>query len=240
VTDAATRRSIAALAERFALPAGAADQLATLTDLLARDARAPTAVHGADRIVDHHIADSLVALELEAVRNASTLLDIGSGPGVPGLPLAIALSPKARVTLLDSNARKCRFIEDTIRACRLDNAAPMAARAEAWPAGVGGFRVVTARALGPLDVVAEYAAPLLSVGGALVAWRGRRDPIIEERARTAAEILGLSVGEPVQADPFPGAESRYLHVMVKVRDTPERFPRRVGVAGKRPLGLTRI
>jgi 16S rRNA (guanine527-N7)-methyltransferase len=239
VIDPATRRSIAELADRFALPPGAVNQLVTLTELLATDPRAPTRIHDAGAIVDHHIADSLVALELEAVQRASTLLDIGSGAGVPGLPLAIAL-PSASVTLLDSNARKCRFIEDAIRACRLDHALSVAARAEAWPAGVGHFQVVTARALGPLDVVAEYAAPLLRVGGSLVAWRGRRDPVVEGRARTAAEILGLTIADPVLTHPFRGAANRYLHVMVKVRHTPERFPRRVGVAGKRPLGLTRI
>jgi 16S rRNA (guanine527-N7)-methyltransferase len=239
VIAAATRRSVADLAERFALPAGAVDQLAILTDLLATDARAPTAVHAAAGIVDHHIADSLVALEFEAVSRASTLLDMGSGAGAPGLPLAIAL-PRASVTLLDSNARKCRFIEHAIRACHLDHAVAVAARAEAWPAGAGRFEVVTARALGPLDVVAEYAAPLLCVGGSLIAWRGRRDPLAEQRARIASEILGLMAADPVRVDPFPGAQNRHLHLMVKVRDTPERFPRRVGVAAKRPLGLTRV
>jgi len=64
--------------------------------------------------------------------------------------------------------------------------------------------------------------------------------LTKTRARTAAEILGLAVADPVRVYPFPEAQSRYLHVMVKVRDTPERFPRRVGVAGKRPLGLSRI
>ena len=95
---------------------------------------------------------------------------------------------------------------------------------------------MTARAVAAPDVVAEYAAPLLGVGGSLVAWRGRRDAEAERAGERAAEILGLAVAQPVQVHPYAGAEHRYLHVMTKVLDTPTRFPRRPGVARKRPLG----
>jgi 16S rRNA (guanine527-N7)-methyltransferase len=84
--------------------------------------------------------------------------------------------------------------------------------------------------------VAEYAAPLLKLGGALVAWRGQREPEAEAEAGRAAKILGLTVEEPTQVQPYPGARSRYLHVLVKKDPTPDRFPRRDGVARKRPLG----
>jgi 16S rRNA (guanine527-N7)-methyltransferase len=95
---------------------------------------------------------------------------------------------------------------------------------------------VTARALAPLEVVAEYAAPLLAVGGTLVAWRGRRDADAEALAARAADQLGLEPGEIVQVQPFPGAKNRYLHLMSKVTETPLGFPRRPGMATKRPLG----
>jgi 16S rRNA (guanine527-N7)-methyltransferase len=118
----------------------------------------------------------------------------------------------------------------------LGNVEVVQGRAETWKEGIGRFDVVTARALAPLDVVAEYAAPLLRVGGAVVAWRGRREPQVEADGLRAAEILGLSVAEPVKVEPYKGVEHRYLHVMSKVRETPDRFPRRDGVARKRPLG----
>jgi 16S rRNA (guanine527-N7)-methyltransferase len=96
--------------------------------------------------------------------------------------------------------------------------------------------VVTARALAPLDVVAEYAAPLLRVGGALVAWRGQRDPEDEAAGARAAEILELSMLEPRRVEPYPGAVNRHIQIMIKRAPTPARFPRRDGVARKRPLG----
>ena len=108
------------------------------------------------------------------------------------------------------------------------------------PKGSGCCDLVTARALAPLAVVAEYAAPLLALGGTLVAWRGRRDPVDEAAAGRAAAELGLEAREPIHVEPYPGALHRHLHVMVKVAPTPDRFPRRPGVARKRPLGAAPV
>jgi 16S rRNA (guanine527-N7)-methyltransferase len=85
----------------------------------------------------------------------------------------------------------------------------------------------------------EYAAPLLRIGGSLVVWRGRRDPEAEAAGARAASELGLEVREPESVDPYPGAEHRYLHLVLKVKETPCGFPRREGVARKRPLGAVR-
>jgi 16S rRNA (guanine527-N7)-methyltransferase len=95
---------------------------------------------------------------------------------------------------------------------------------------------VTARALAPLAVLAEYAAPLLREGGVLVAWKGRRDAQEERDAAAAAEELGLAVEEIRPVRPYPEAEHRHLHLLRKVAPTPDRFPRRPGIARKRPLG----
>jgi 16S rRNA (guanine527-N7)-methyltransferase len=95
---------------------------------------------------------------------------------------------------------------------------------------------VTARALGPLEVVVEYAAPLLVIGGTLVVWRGRRDPAAEAAAACAAGAVGLEPGPIVPVRPYPTAQSRHLHLMSKVTSTPSGFPRRPGMALKRPLG----
>jgi 16S rRNA (guanine527-N7)-methyltransferase len=181
------------------------------------------------------MADSLVALELEVLRDARRVADLGSGAGIPGLPLAIA-RPEAEFLLVESVGRKCEFIERAISACGVANALAVNARAETWPDGLGRFDVVTARALAPLAVVAEYAAPLLRVGGTAVFWRGRRDPEDEASATAATAELGLLIGEIVSVQPYPAAVHRHLHLMSKVMDTPPRFPRRAGMAAKRPLG----
>jgi 16S rRNA (guanine527-N7)-methyltransferase len=171
------------------------------------------------------------------LREARAVADLGSGAGLPGLPLAIAL-PGADFALVESTQRKCAFIERAITVCDVRNARAVNARAEAWPEGVGRFDAVTARALAPLAVVAEYAAPLLRLGGAAVVWRGRRDPADEAAAAAACAELGLEPSETRRVQPFPAAEHRYLHLMSKVMETPVRFPRRPGVAAKRPLGTS--
>jgi 16S rRNA (guanine527-N7)-methyltransferase len=223
------------LVSRHQLSGTAEAQLEALLSFVVADARAPTTVKDPEGIVDDHLADSLVALELDAVRRATAVSDLGAGAGFPGLPLAIAM-PAARVRLVESNGRKCEFIARAIAACGLDNADAIHARAEAWPEGIASSDLVTARALAAPDVVAEYAAPLLRRGGSLVIWRGQREREAEAAAERAAAQLGLQVQEPIRVTPYPGAEHRYLHVMSKVRETPPRFPRRPGMAQKRPLG----
>jgi 16S rRNA (guanine527-N7)-methyltransferase len=109
------------------------------------------------------------------------------------------------------------------------------ARAEEWRDGLGACDLVTARALAALPVLAEYAAPLLASGGTLVAWKGRRDPREEADGAAAAAQLGLELVEVRPVKPWSAARDRHLHVLRKVAATPDRFPRRPGMAAKRPL-----
>ncbi|MGH2949562.1 MAG: RsmG family class I SAM-dependent methyltransferase [Solirubrobacteraceae bacterium] len=110
------------------------------------------------------------------------------------------------------------------------------ARAEDWPAGLGAHDLVTARALAALPVVSEYAAPLLRVGGVLVAWKGLVDQHESRAGLIAARELRLEPVEVRVVAPYVGAERRTLHVFRKLGATPARFPRRPGMAVKRPLG----
>jgi 16S rRNA (guanine527-N7)-methyltransferase len=229
--------TLSALAPRYALSGGQVAQLEALLGLVAGNPEAPTTVTGRDEILRDHLADSLVALELPEVRAATAIADLGAGAGFPGLALAIAL-PDARVRLVESNGRKTAFIDAAIEACQLGNAAAVHTRAESWAQGLGSCDLVTVRALAPLAVVAEYAAPLLVDGGWLVAWRGRRDPEDEAAGARAAAELGLEPGAVTRVQPYPGALHRHLHLMRKIAPTPDRFPRRPGMARKRPLGGT--
>jgi 16S rRNA (guanine527-N7)-methyltransferase len=209
-------------------------QLVALLRLLEADEHAPTAIRRREEAATRHLADSLVALELEPVRAATRIADLGSGAGFPGAALAVAL-PSAEVSLVESQRRRCEFLQRLRAAARLENVDVICARAEAWPAGRGRHDVVVARAVAPQPVVLEYAAPLLQVGGSLVDWRGRRSEAEEEAATRAAAELGLRRVEVHRVVPFEGANDRHLHVFAKVEETPERFPRRSGMARKRPL-----
>jgi 16S rRNA (guanine527-N7)-methyltransferase len=184
-----------------------------------------------------HLADSLAALDLEALRSARWIADLGSGAGFPGLPIAVAL-PSVEVVLIESQRRKCEFLERVCAAAEIENARVVCARAEEWPEGRGHNDVVLARALAAQPVVLEYAAPLLRIGGWLIDWRGVRSPEEEEQAERAAELLGLHREEIRQVAPFEGATNHHLHLFMKVVETPDRFPRRPGMARKRPLGTS--
>ena len=188
--------------------------------------------------MDIHVADSLSGLEVPQVRAANWLADVGAGAGFPGVVLAVAL-PRARVDMIESTSRKCAVIDRLTQAAGLDNeivrAIPMRAEERAAWGGRESYDVVTARAVGPLPVLVEYAAPLLAPDGVLVAWKGTRDPDEEARGAKASAEVGLEPEAVVEVHPWPGARDRNLVVYRKVADTPERFPRRPGMAAKRPL-----
>jgi 16S rRNA (guanine527-N7)-methyltransferase len=225
---------LAQLAEQYALSPESPARLEVLLELVAREPSSITAVRDPVEGVDVHVADSLVALELPAVRNARRIADLGSGGGFPGLVLAVAL-PGARVALVESVGRKVAFLNTAIEALRLGNAEAIQARAEDWPAGIGAHELVTARALAPLSVLVEYAAPLLTVSGSLVAWKGARDPVEEADGRAAAAALGMTEPEAHRVRPFASVQDRNLYLSSKVSSTPPGYPRRTGMARKRPI-----
>jgi 16S rRNA (guanine527-N7)-methyltransferase len=184
-----------------------------------------------------HVADSLTGLEFEALRKAPAIADIGSGAGFPGLVLAVAL-PDARVDLVESVGRKCDFIQRAIDEAGIANARVINARSEdlASDEGREAYAAVTARAVGRLSTLAELASPLLKDGGVLVAWKGKRDAEEEAQLESAAEALAMRPEEIRHVGPFAGSEHRHLHLIRKSGGTPQKLPRRAGMAKKRPYG----
>jgi 16S rRNA (guanine527-N7)-methyltransferase len=211
--------------------------LARLVRCLTIDRSAPTAVADPLEVVDAHVADSLTALSVDGIANARSMVDIGSGAGLPGLVLAAAL-PHAVVDMVESVGKKCAFIERAATTAGLATANVVCARAEEWgaQAGAGAYQWATARAVGRLATVLEYAASLLELEGMLVAWKGRREREEEDEAARAAEILGMSLVSIERVEPFAGSRNRHLHVYRKRAPSPPGYPRRPGMARKRPLG----
>jgi 16S rRNA (guanine527-N7)-methyltransferase len=232
VTPAPWRSRLEDLVEAHRLDPAAAPRLASLLRLVRDDPTAPTTVREPEGGLEAHIADSLDGLLVPELRAARRIADLGSGAGFPGLPLAIA-RPHSEVHLVESLSRKCAFLERAIEAAEVANAHVACARAEEWPERE--LDAVTIRAVAPLAVLVEYAAPLLRIGGVLVAWKGRRDPDEEAAGEAAARIVGLELADAISIPPRPTAEHRTLHVYAKGETTPDRFPRRPGMARKRPL-----
>ena len=233
-----SRETVAATARRFPLPdpETATSELYALLEALAAEPDPPTTVRDPAQALDVHVADSLAALAVSALQTATRIADLGAGAGFPGLVLAIAL-PDATVDLIEATRRKCEVIDRLAAAAdTADRVRAVPARAEDWAReNRGAYDVVTARALAPLAVICEYAAPLLRIGGTLIAWKGARDPEEEEAGRRAADLLGLGRAEILPVIPFAGSHSRHLHVYSKVTETPSKFPRRNGAAAKKPL-----
>jgi 16S rRNA (guanine527-N7)-methyltransferase len=235
-----SRETVATAVGRFDVPQPdeATEALERVLAGLAAEPDPPTTVREPAEALKIHVADSLVGLEVPALRAAVRIADIGAGAGFPGLALAAAL-PGAQVDLIESSRRKCKVIDRLAVAGGLaDRARAVPARAEDWAAGAGrqAYDAVTARALAPLAVICEYAAPLLRDGGVLVAWKGARDPEEESRGAYAASELGFGPAEIFPVTPYPGSRNRHLYVYSKLRETPPTFPRRAGVASRKPLG----
>ena len=176
-----------------------------------------TAIESRDEAFRVHVEGSLAALP-HVARFDGPILDVGSGGGSPGIPLAAAL-PDRKVTLLESNARKAAFLERV--ATRFPNVAVVRGRAEEQ--GVDAYGVVVARALAPPPVAAEWCLPLVWPSGGAVLYVGPTADL-EAVARVAARVGGDT----------PEREAGVI-VIPKVAPTPPGFPRRPGMARKRPL-----
>jgi 16S rRNA (guanine527-N7)-methyltransferase len=228
------------LATRYDLGGEAMAVLARFLDLLATDPHAPTAVRDPAAAADVHLADSLSALPMldEVLREGlpAAVADIGSGAGLPGIPLAVA-RPALRVDLVESTGRKCAFLRAAVADLSLPHVAVRCARAEELPAqGLrDAYAAVLVRAVASLATLVEYAGPLLAPDGVLIAWKGRRDPDEERAGMRAGDEVGLDPVEVRHVSPYEESAARHLHLYRKVRPCPPRFPRRPGVARKKPL-----
>jgi 16S rRNA (guanine527-N7)-methyltransferase len=213
--------------------------LRTVLELLATERASVSSVVEPDQSWKVHVADSLAGLDVPDLRDAERIADVGAGAGFPGLPLAVAL-PEARVDLIESVGRKCRFVERAIEEAGIANARVLNLRSEEWalPGAEGreAYGAVTARAVGRLSTLAELASPLLGDGGVLVAWKGRRDPDEERQSERAAAALAMRPESVLDVGPYAGSRNRHIHVLRKTGPTPNDLPRRPGIAKKRPRG----
>jgi 16S rRNA (guanine527-N7)-methyltransferase len=224
------------LLDRF-LDESQRETIALVLELLEEARASVSSVTEPGRAWKVHVADSLTGLEVDALRDAPRIADIGSGAGFPGLVLAVAM-PSAKVDLVESVGRKCEFIQRAIDAAGIGNARVLNVRSEELAQGEGreAYAAVTARAVGRLSTLAELASPLLEEKGVLVAWKGKRDADEEAQLARAVEDLAMQPEQILHVGPYAGSEHRHLHVIRKCAPTPAGLPRRAGMAKKRPRG----
>ena len=178
------------------------------------------------------VDDSLVLLD--HLGDANTVVDVGSGGGLPGLPLKIA-RPELKLTLVESDQAKAAFLVRACAALGLDEVEVLARRAEDVgqdPRCRETFDVAVARALAPMPVLVELCLPLVRVGGRLLAQKTKREDV--EAAARAIEVLGGALRHVASA-PSEARRAGTVVVIEKVRATPAAYPRRPGVPSRKPL-----
>ncbi len=188
-----------------------------------------------------HVLDSLSCYLCTPLKGADQVIDVGSGGGLPGIPVEIA-GPRGQLALLEATAKKARFLRLAAKELELQGTVVLNERAEdagRLPDHRGRYGVALTRAVARLSVVVEYCIPLLAVGGHAVSMKGRlQEEELAEGAR-AAEAIGARVREVIRVPFLPevGEKERCLVLVEKERRTPSRYPRRVGMPAKRPLGV---
>ncbi|NEO98316.1 MAG: 16S rRNA (guanine(527)-N(7))-methyltransferase RsmG [Symploca sp. SIO2E9] len=198
-----------------------------------------TRIAAPEEFWEKHLWDSLrgVVPLLPSVNSAPRVIDIGTGAGFPGLPVAIAI-PQSYITLLDSTRKKINFLQTLIEELGIDNTKAIVGRAEAigqQPQHRYTYDIALVRAVGSASVCAEYALPLLKTGGLAVIYRGYWSEEEKDSLTGAVEQLG-GVIESVEKFTTPLSNSiRHCLYLRLMSPTPAKFPRAVGVPAKQPL-----
>lgn len=201
-----------------------------------------TRITAPEEFWEKHLWDSLQGVALLQANTLQKIIDVGTGGGFPGIPIAIA-QPHWTVTLLDSTRKKINFLQTLLLSLGIENVALLCDRAEHVgqnPDHREVYDTALVRAVGPAPVCAEYTLPLVKVGGLAVLYRGQWSASDTEALRSAVEPLGGRI-DSIEAFLTPISRSvRHCLYLRKVAPTPKQFPRPVGVPGQSLLGTNAV
>lgn len=196
-----------------------------------------TAITDKDEVYLKHFYDSIAPILQGLIENQSIrLLDIGAGAGFPSLPMKI-LFPELDVTIIDSLNKRINFLHLLAEELGLSGVHFYHGRAEDFAqdkAFRAQFDLVTARAVARMQVLSELTIPYLKVGGRLLALKASNAPEELEEAKTALNLLFSKVEDNLQYA-LPNGDPRYITVVEKKKETPNKYPRKAGMPNKRPL-----
>lgn len=191
-----------------------------------------TAIKDLDEIEEKHFVDSLYLDKFVSLEN-KTLLDVGSGAGFPGIPLAIA-HPNLKVFLLESNGKKVSFLKEVVKQLDLKNVEVIQSRAEEF-LDKERFDIVTARAVKELNILLEICIPLVKIGGTFVAYKSNAVDEEISHAKHAYKVLDITKVERFDYQLPNSKDNRVLLLIFKTKPTKKKYPRNYSEIVKAPL-----
>lgn len=196
-----------------------------------------TAITEEDEVIDKHFIDSLTCARVMDMTKVTSIVDIGTGAGFPGIPLKIAY-PEISFVLLDSLNKRVKFLDEIIEALALKKITAVHGRAEDLarkPEYRAKFDLCVSRAVANLSVLSEYCIPFVKVNGYFVSYKAARGLEEIEASKHCMEVLGSKI---MQTDEFPLTDKDSMRVLIKIKKckgTAKMYPRKAGVPSKNPL-----
>lgn len=196
-----------------------------------------TAITEDEEVIKKHFIDCIKSFKSEPIRKAKTIIDVGTGAGFPGLPIAI-MNPNVKVTLLDSLNKRINFLNLVVKELGLKNVTTIHSRAEDGarkPELREKFDVATSRAVANMAVLSEFCMPYVKKGGYFVALKG---PAIDEELENGKKAIKILGGELKEIIEISIEETDLKHNIVEIKKInmcPKAYPRKAGTVNKKPL-----
>lgn len=196
-----------------------------------------TAITNPQEFVQKHLIDSLLCVESVEFQKAKTVIDVGTGAGFPGIPLAV-LFPDKQFVLLDSLQKRLKIVKELAEGIQIENLTVVHGRAEDL-ARESGFRetfdLCVSRAVANLSTLTELCLPFVKIGGTFIAYKGPDWESEADDAKKAIRIMGGKLNRTEKADSLELGTKHTLLYIEKVQKTPKQFPRKAGTPGKTPI-----
>lgn len=196
-----------------------------------------TAITDREEFIRKHFLDSLTCYEFPEMKKASKIIDVGTGAGFPGIPLAL-LFPEKHFVLMDSLKKRLKIIDELAESIGIKNVQTLHGRAEdlaKMPNHREGYDLCVSRAVANLAVLSEYTLPFLKVGGTLLAYKGPEALQEIKTSEKAIRLLGGALTEERRVL-IPGLEASHVILVIdKINTTPAAYPRKAGTPAKEPL-----
>ena len=194
-----------------------------------------TAIVEPNEIILKHFVDSLTILKY--ISDGTKIIDVGTGAGFPGIPLKIA-KPSIEIVLLDSLQKRINFLEEVIKQLNIEKIKTIHSRVEDFGKDQKyreKFDMATSRAVANLSTLSEYLLPLVKVGGKVISMKGSFIGEELENSRNALNILGGKI-EKIEKLNLPNSDmNRNILIINKIKNTPNKYPRKAGEPSKKPL-----